>query len=617
MVRRGALLFIALTFSGCAVMTGRPELPSAPLSLHNAGISTDTVWSGRVVIDGQVKIFKGATLTIDPGADITFVQRDDDKDGLGDGTLIIEGSLQAIGTPAQPIRFRSAAAAPQPGDWLEIRVDFSKETLLRYCEIRDSAHGLHAHFTRAIVEDSHIHHNIDGSRLGQGDFILRRNLIEANEGKGINFRNSTIAITDNIIRHNSAGIFLFETDRSPTIEHNNLYANGDNLRLGDFFHRDLTLGSNWWGSVDPATVNASIYDAEEDAALGRASVGMAAAWLMTTGPQDPLQLLPRTEVATGGFVDAPPQAIGNDLLVASWDGTVQRLDKTGKLLWSTPRQEVIDAPLLIDGERIYGQNWGREVFALQAESGALLWSFTYPPSPFDDHRQGGLLRVGNLLLVPAWNGTLYALDPQNGQEIWSFIAPAPLRAKPLFDGEQIILSGGDGTLWSLSRDGSLRWQSQSPAPLLTTALLIDENLVVVDRAGRITAFDRTGLRLWQQELNETCYYAAPVHSDDGLFIATAAGTLWKLNPATGSFIWRVAGFGPIYATPLAIGRRLVIGDNDGFLWVVDSISGNTLARLNIGAPIQGGPSAFAGGIALGSRDQHLHVLTIEEAASPH
>ncbi len=64
--------------------------------------------------------------------------------------------------------------------------------------------------------------------------------IEKNEGKGINFRNSTIDIVDNIIRHNSAGIFLFETDRPPTIAHNNIYANTDGA-TDPLRHSDLAL----------------------------------------------------------------------------------------------------------------------------------------------------------------------------------------------------------------------------------------------------------------------------------------------------------------------------------------------------------------------------------------
>lgn len=611
MVSRWILLLIVWIITGCSPALLRPESVSAPLNLRQTGISVDTTWSGRVVIDGQLKVFKGATLTISPGTDIIFIRRDDDKDGLGDGTLIVEGSLQAIGTASQPIRFYSASDTPQQGDWLEIRVDFSKETHLRYCDIRDSAHGLHAHFTKAVVEDSHIHRNIDGCRLGQGNFIFRRNLIEENEGKGLNFRNSTIEITDNIIRHNGAGIFLFETDRPPTIEHNNIYANDFNLRLGDFFHRDLQIGRNWWGSSDPNRVSTLIYDAENDATIGRVTVDIAPSWLTKCGPGETLSLRRVAAVATDGFVDSAPQPIAEDLLVASWDGSVLRIDKRGRLLWKSQRQEVIDAPLLVDSERIYGQNWGREVFALNARDGALLWTFNYPASPFDDHRQGGLIRVGNLLLVPAWNGTLYALDPHSGKVVWSFSGHAPLRAKPFIDKDRIILSGGDGTLWTLGLNGSLLWRHQGSAPLLTSALHINGMIISLDREGRVIALDDNGNQLWLTELKETCYYAAPVSTDDSLFVSTTAGALWKLDPVSGNVVWRVDGFGAIYSTPLIIGQHLIIGDNDGVLRIIDSISGNILARLDIGAPIQGGPSIFAGGIALGSRDRYLYILSID------
>ncbi|MDO9080462.1 MAG: PQQ-binding-like beta-propeller repeat protein [Desulfuromonadales bacterium] len=612
MVGRRLLCLVILLCAGCV----HPDLPPAPLALHNAEILTDTTWSGRIVINGQVKVFKGATLTIAPGSDIAFIRRDDDKDGLGDGTLIVEGSLRAIGTAAQPIRFRSAAMEPQPGDWLEIRVDFSKETQLRYCEIRDSAHALHAHFTKAIVEDSHIHHNIDGSRLGQGNFIFRRNLIEENEGKGINFRNATIDITANIIRHNGAGIFLFETDRPPTIAHNNIYANTDNLRLGDFFHRDLQIGSNWWGTAVPDEVSATIYDQEKDATLGRADVGIATAWFEDCGPKDPVQLRQHWSVATNGFVDAAPQVIGTDLLIASWDGSVRRINREGQTLWSIAGTEVIDAPLLVAGEHIFGQNWGREIFALSAKNGARLWSFSYPPSPADDHRQGGLLLAEGQLLVPTWNGTFYALDPQSGNALWSFATKAPLRATPLIEQGRIFLAGGDGTLWCLDLQGRLVWERQGPAPLLTPPVKNGAGIIILDRAGNLSALSVDGTILWQQVLKETCYYAAPIHTEEGIFVATAAGALWKIDPASGTIIWRKDGFGPIYATPLALQKRLILGDNNGSLWVIGAISGNILSRRDFPGAIQGGPVAFSGGIALGSRDQQLHYLTLQELIEP-
>jgi len=258
------LLTAICQLAGC---TGLSAPPPAVQSYHGELLTGDTVWSGQVLIDGSVKVAKGATLTIRPGTEVVFVRRDADGDGLGDGTLIVEGRFLAVGTREAPIVFRSAAADPQPGDWLEIRVDFSREVQLRYCEIRDSAYTLHAHFTRGVIEDCTIRGNYDGCRLGQATFTFRHNLIEHNRGKGINFRNSQVTIEKNIIRHNDAGIFLFENDRPIEVRDNNFYGNLDNFRLGDFYTGDVTLGSNWWGVPDPAEANATIFDRKPAAGL--------------------------------------------------------------------------------------------------------------------------------------------------------------------------------------------------------------------------------------------------------------------------------------------------------------------------------------------------------------
>ncbi|MDX9819480.1 MAG: right-handed parallel beta-helix repeat-containing protein, partial [Desulfococcus multivorans] len=257
------LLLLTLLLGACAPLSQSPP-PSLPRVLSNLEIHQDTEWRGSVVIDGFVKVFKGATLRIHPGTDIAFLRRDDDRDGLGDGVLIVEGKLLAEGNRAAPIRFRSAAAEPQPGDWLEIRVDFSREAVLRYCEITHSAYTLHAHFTQGRVEDCVIRDNIDGSRLGQARFVFANNLIERNQGKGINFRNSSVEITRNIIRHNGSGIFLFENDRELSIHRNNIHDNLENFRLGDFYTGDVQLRDNWWGTDDPEEAARTVYDRKQD-----------------------------------------------------------------------------------------------------------------------------------------------------------------------------------------------------------------------------------------------------------------------------------------------------------------------------------------------------------------
>lgn len=604
------LLLLTLLFGACAPQSRPPHSPP-PQVFANLEIHQDTEWRGSIVIDGSVKVFKGATLRIQPGTDIVFLRRDDDRDGLGDGVLIVEGKLLAEGTAAAPIRFRSAEADPQPGDWLEIRVDFSRETVLRHCEISHSAYTLHAHFTKGRVEDCVIRHNIDGSRLGQARFVFAHNLIEHNQGKGINFRNSTVEITRNIIRHNGSGIFLFENDRALDIRHNNFYGNLENFRLGDFYTGDVHLSDNWWGTADPEEAAQTIYDRKQDPAIGTVTLVPAPAWIEGTGLRDALIFKEPWTLETGSFVDAPVVRGGDELYVGGWDSSLYVLDSRGNLRWRRELGEVIDGGAALDGENVYVQTWGRHVVAIDRDDGPVRWRFDYPPSTADDHRQGGLTRVGDLLLVPAWNGSLYALLAKSGELRWALEIGQPLRCAPAVAGERLYVASGDGTLAAVGLDGILLWRVTHESPLLATPALAEGGPLVVERAGRLSAYDADGHLRWRRELGEPCYYAAPLVADGAVYLASAGGSLWKLDAATGALIWRRAGLGPVYATPTLHDGRLLVGDNDGVLHLVGADSGDVMATWMVGGAIQSPPLVVGDLVIFGARDGRVHGVRLE------
>lgn len=583
---------------------------------RDARLVQDTFWSGRILIDGSVHVAKGATLTILPGTEVAFVRQDQDQDGLGDGTLVVEGRLIAVGTRQEPILIHSAADTPQPGDWLELRVDFSKEVRLRFCEIRDSAYTLHAHFTRGVVEDCWIHHNIDGCRLGQASFTFRHNLYEHNQGKGINFRNSRVDIHHNIIRYNGSGIFLFESDQEISIHANNLYGNLDNFRLGDFYTGDVSLRGNWWGTAAADEAQATVYDQQQDPAIGRVSLQPVSGWVAGAGPRDALALEPAWDFASAGYVDADPVAAGERLYVASWDGHLYVLDGAGRVSWSKNLGDTLDATPAVAEDLVVLQTWSREVHALDPVSRQVRWRFDYSPSRADDHRQGGVLLLGDLVLVPAWNGTLFALDRATGETRWEFAAGQPLRARPASDGERIYLADGAGALSALSLQGELLWQARLSAPLLSEPVLSPAGVAVLGRDGELAAFDRDGRELWRRELAETCYYGAPVSQAEALFVPTAAGALWKIEAASGRLLWRQETAGPVYATPLVARGRVYVGDNSGVLQVFGADSGSLLASHRIEREIQSRPLLWQGLLLFGSRDHHLHALTLDERPVP-
>jgi len=604
-VVRGLLvLLLAGTLAGCVA-----PRPAARLVLGDTTFTRDQTWSGQVLIRGKVRLANGASLTLLPGTDVRFERVDADRDGLGDAAIEIErGDLIAVGTPLAPIRLRSAETRPQPGDWLELKVDFSRRVELRWCEIRDSAHGLHAHFSRGVVTDSILRDNIDGTRFGQGRYTVRRSLVLHNRGKGINFRNSQVVLENNLLVGNHAGLFIFETDRPLTVAGNNFLANDSHVRLGDFFTGEIALGRNWFSGGD--RLGTLLYDRGEDPAIGLLRAEPAPAWQVPAGPDPRPVVTAGWSVATGGYVDADPVAAGDLLLVPGWDGQLRALTADGRVRWTAGLGDVADSAVAVDDARIYLQTWNREVLALARRDGRVLWRFRYPASPHDDHRQGAVVRWRNLLLVPAWNGRLYALDPAGGRPLWSVDCGLPLRSAPLVAGGTIYQAAGDGRLSRIAPDGRRLWRLDLGAPLLARPVALDTGVAVLTRTGELVAVSDDGRIRWRTALGEQAFYAAPVTANGLLYVATAAGLLHALDPATGQRLWRVEVGAPVYATPRLAAGLVLVGDNRGRLQIFNSFDGRRLAVFAAGDAIQSRPLLWRGRLVFGSRDGRIHALRL-------
>jgi len=112
-----------LALSGCGggngddVSTSPPTSPpTSPVTTVQGNITTDTTWTGEVLLRGAVFVIAPATLTILPGTTIYGEQ-------ATIGTLVIDrgARINAVGTPTDPIVFTSenlyTGLTPARGDW--------------------------------------------------------------------------------------------------------------------------------------------------------------------------------------------------------------------------------------------------------------------------------------------------------------------------------------------------------------------------------------------------------------------------------------------------------------------------------------------------------------------
>ncbi len=150
-----------------SLLTGNTASGSGALALYLSGtLSTSGSWSptdGQLVIDGQIDVPPGITLTIEPG---TVVKSDSnyvacgEQGAIGDCSLSIEGALDAVGTASQPITFTSVddnsvgtvtgSGSPTAG-WYGIEPSQSGSIDIEHADIEYSAIAVSSYGSTSIT----------------------------------------------------------------------------------------------------------------------------------------------------------------------------------------------------------------------------------------------------------------------------------------------------------------------------------------------------------------------------------------------------------------------------------------------------------------------------------
>src|SRR6185369_13128651 len=124
----------------------------------------DTVWRGRIRINGNLRIPEESRLLITPGTVIEFSRKDTNGDGIGENGILIQGTIVAKGTRQSPIVFRSAESGVKPGDWDSVNLMNSDkaENLTEPCTSKDAYRGLHFHYSTVKAAGSRFLNNYRG-----------------------------------------------------------------------------------------------------------------------------------------------------------------------------------------------------------------------------------------------------------------------------------------------------------------------------------------------------------------------------------------------------------------------------------------------------------------------
>ena len=231
----------------CFIQNTRTRNPCDGEPRVSGTLLSDTAWSGKVCVGGEVGIRTGVTLRIQPGAEVYFER------GAG---IRIEGSLVAVGTASDPILFTSTSLEPKRADWQGIAVYLSE--------------GGRANISQATIEYANIGlatwESSPPSMAGPETTVLARQVL-------FQFNNTAVTpddnsdVTQSTVVCNNQGIFIAGEDTPvQQISLNNIC---DNLEWGmAAIQDDADARNNYWCTTDLMEIMDTVRDEADDISLG-------------------------------------------------------------------------------------------------------------------------------------------------------------------------------------------------------------------------------------------------------------------------------------------------------------------------------------------------------------
>jgi outer membrane protein assembly factor BamB len=292
-----------------------------------------------------------------------------------------------------------------------------------------------------------------------------------------------------------------------------------------------------------------------------------------------------------------------------------------------------DIPLrpVVGGSRIFAAEPGGKIYALEADTGDVVWQID---SKLD--LSAGVGFGHGVVVVASAEGQLLALDPTDGNLLWQSSVGAEVLARPIVADEHIIVRAGDGQVIGVDKNsGTIGWRLRNNVPSLSVRGLsvpvqVNEIVVVGYASGHLSGIDiESGRELWKTPISrpggsnqidrlididadpliagsqlfvaayqdkvyaisltaQKVQWSAPrstlrnlAVSDSELLITLDNGVVMALDPNTGAEVWKQARLrGRGVTNPIAIpGSKLcAVGDYQGYVHVMDVSTGALKGR---------------------------------------
>ncbi|HSC21875.1 MAG TPA: PQQ-binding-like beta-propeller repeat protein, partial [Solirubrobacterales bacterium] len=269
-------------------------------------------------------------------------------------------------------------------------------------------------------------------------------------------------------------------------------------------------------------------------------------------------------------------------------------------LWRFTEKPLQEFPPIYVGGKLYFVNNNGYAFALDADSGKVLWE-----------RRIGRLNASSpayykhrLYIVNLEPGHIVKLDAKTGKTIWKRDLPGRAESSPVVIGRTVYFGCENGYLYALSTGkGNIRWATPLGGSIKSAPAFRDGVLYVGDYGGYMNAVDAgSGKLIWQAGSlgpgfgGTGEFYSTPALAFGRVYAGNNDGRVYSYDQSNGALAWTHSTGGYVYSGPTVAQTAdtpptVYIGSFDGNIYALNAKNGETRWSRSAGGQVVGSLSA--------------------------
>ncbi len=272
--------------------------------------------------------------------------------------------------------------------------------------------------------------------------------------------------------------------------------------------------------------------------------------------------------------------------------------QTNNVLWTTSVGEIESSPAIVNGV-VYVGSYSGFVYALNASSGAIIWSYAA-----NENTESSPTVVDNVVYIGAGNysatrdnGHVYALQATTGEKLWSYQTGGTVESSPAVAYGKVYVGCGDGNVYAFdAATGNVIWSYKTDATILKSSPAVVEGVVYICSIEYLYALNATnGMKLWSQTGDWRILSSSPMVTNNIVYLS--ADGVYAFDSKTGELLWhQISDRYPnsSESTPALADGVIYVGTTEGNVLALNASDGSKLWAFPTESTVAASPAVVRG-----------------------